>query len=254
MADKIVSACPHCGRKYRVDPDHLGKQVPCQGPECGREFELQPADEAASVEATPEPTPEPEPEAAPEEHPEPEPELETEPEPAIDETPEEQSEPEPDLAPGHDAPLKLRRVVHDDFETVHPDTLIADIAQTPVLKAAWISLGLHLAVIILLSVGNIALCVKHRTPSLYTAFARKADEEKAVAEAKKKAEREKRRAEKDAGFQAEAKAKRAAEAAAEQQDSTPARPESKIEKELRETSSQRPTTSSVSLDNIEDDF
>jgi flagellar biosynthesis GTPase FlhF len=144
-------------------------------------------------------------------------------------------------------------VAHDDFETVHPDELIAHLSQAPILKIGVISLGLHVAMIVLLSIGNFAMCAKYKTFSVTGAVAEHAaalQDQKAAA---KKAERSKTLAEQKAKRDAQAKIdaekepKKDADAAEK-----PAREKSAIEKELEETSSERPTESSMTLDDMDD--
>ncbi|MDP6631436.1 MAG: hypothetical protein QGH29_10750, partial [Kiritimatiellia bacterium] len=152
-----------------------------------------------------------------------------------------------------DTATKLRPVAHDDFETVHPDELIAHLSQAPILKIGVISLGLHVAMIVLLSIGNFAMCAKYKTFSVTGAVAEHAaalQDQKAAA---KKAERSKTLAEQKAKRDAQAKIdaekepKKDADAAEK-----PAREKSAIEKELEETSSERPTESSMTLDDMDD--
>jgi flagellar biosynthesis GTPase FlhF len=153
----------------------------------------------------------------------------------------------------NDTATKLRPVAHDDFETVHPDELIAHLSQAPILKIGVISLGLHVAMIVLLSIGNFAMCAKYKTFSVTGAVAEHAaalQDQKAAA---KKAERSKTLAEQKAKRDAQAKIdaekepKKDADAAEK-----PAREKSAIEKELEETSSERPTESSMTLDDMDD--
>ena len=156
----------------------------------------------------------------------------------------------------NDTATKLRPVAHDDFETVHPDELIAHLSQAPILKIGAISLGLHVAMIVLLSIGNFAMCAKYKTFSVTGAVAKHAvalQEQKAAG---KKAERAK--------VQAEQKAKRAAKVKPGAAETTkqPAgvaggaekagTEKSALETELEETSSERPTESGVSLDDMDD--
>ena len=154
----------------------------------------------------------------------------------------------------NDTATKLKPVAHDDFETVHPDELIAHLSQAPILKIGVISLGLHVAMIVLLSIGNFAMCAKYKTFSVTGAVAKhaavlkeeKAAEKKAArakAQAAQKAKRESTQAKSDAGNEP----KRAGDAAEK-----PAKEKSAIEKELEETSSERPTESGVSLDDMDD--
>ena len=156
-----------------------------------------------------------------------------------------------------DTATKLKPVAHDDFETVHPDELIAHLSQAPILKTAAISLGLHVALIVLLSIGNFAMCAKYKTFSVTGAVEEhaaalkeeEASEKKAArakAQAAQKAKREAAQAKRGAGNEP----KRAGSQAAATEQATPEK--SAIEKELEETSSERPTESSMTLDDIDD--
>ncbi len=148
--------------------------------------------------------------------------------------------------------LKLRQLKADDFQTVHPDTLIAHISRSPILKTFAIAVSLHVVLIAVLSIGNVVMCVKYKTFSVTGAVAEHAAvlQEQKVAE--KKAERAK--------AQAAQKAKRDAQAETDPEKDTKqagseTAPEmSAIEKELTETSSERPTESSLSLDDMDDEF
>jgi hypothetical protein len=150
----------------------------------------------------------------------------------------------------NDTATKLKPVAHDDFQTVHPDELNDHISRSPILKTLGISLGLHVALILLLSIGNFAMCVKYKTFSVTGAVTKHADALQDEKAAEKKAERAK--------SQAAQKAKRAAattKAAAGAKTASTEKPEtekSAIEKELIETSSERPTESSMSLDDMDD--
>ena len=151
----------------------------------------------------------------------------------------------------NDTATKLRPVAHDDFETVHPDELIAHLSQAPILKIGAISLGLHVAMIVLLSIGNVAMCAKYKTFSVTGAVEEHAAALQEQKAAEKKAERAK--------VQAEQKAKRAAKVKPEAAETTtqPAgvaggAEKSAVEKELEATSSERPTESSMSLDDMDD--
>ena len=151
----------------------------------------------------------------------------------------------------NDTAAKLRPVAHDDFETVHPDELIAHLSQAPILKIGVISLGLHVAMIVLLSIGNFAMCAKYKTFSVTGAVEEHAAALQEQKAAEKKAERAK--------VQAEQKAKRAAKVKPETAETTkqPAvgaggAEKSAVEKELEATSSERPTESSMTLDDMDE--
>ena len=157
----------------------------------------------------------------------------------------------------NDRATRLRPVAHDDFETVHPDELIVHLSQAPILKTATISLGLHVALIVLLSMGNFAMCAKYRTFSVTGAVgmhaaALKAEDAaektaaRASAQAAQRAKREAAQAQSDGGNEP----KRAGSQIAGTAQAAPGM--SAIEKELTQTSSERPTESSMSLDDMDD--
>ncbi len=157
----------------------------------------------------------------------------------------------------NDTATKLKPVAHDDFETAHPDELIAHLSQAPILKIGVISLGLHIAMIVLLSIGNFAMCAKYKTFSVTGAVAEhaaalkeeKASEKKAArvkAQAAQKATREAAQAKRDAGNEP----KTAVSQAGGTEQAAPEK--SAVEKDLEETSSERPTESSMTLDDMDD--
>ena len=156
-----------------------------------------------------------------------------------------------------DTATKLKPVAHDDFETVHPDALMAHLSQAPILKTAAISLGLHVALIVLLSIGNFAMCAKYKTFSVTGAVAEHAAALQEQKAAEKKVERAK--------VQAEQKAKREAAQAKSGAGNEPKRADnqaagteqaaaekSAMERELEEISSERPTESSMTLDDMDE--
>lgn len=150
-----------------------------------------------------------------------------------------------------DTATKLKPVAHDDFETVHPDELIAHLSQAPILKTAAISLGLHVVLILLLSIGNFAMCVKYKTFSVTGAVAEHAAALKEEEASKKKAARAKAQAAQKAKREAKVKPE-AAETMKQPAGVTGGAEKSAIEKELEETSFERPTESSMTLDDMDD--
>ncbi len=150
----------------------------------------------------------------------------------------------------NDTGKKLKPVAHDDFETEHPDALIAHLSHSPVLKAFTITLCAHVVLILLLSIGNIMMCIKYKTWSVTGAVAEHAEALKEEQAAENKAARAKAQAaKKTKGDSAEA-AKNPAEAKTSSAESKSEK--SAIEKELEETSSERPTESDLTLDDIDD--
>jgi hypothetical protein len=132
---------------------------------------------------------------------------------------------------------------------VHPDELIVHLSRSPILKTFVISLCGHVALIALLSIGNFVMCAKYKTFSVTGAVAEHAEalkEEKAL---EKKAARAKSQAAQRAKREA-AQAKTDAEK--EPKKDGDAAEKSAMEKELEETSSERPTESSMSLDDMDD--
>ena len=134
----------------------------------------------------------------------------------------------------------------DVFQTVHPDTLIAHISRPPILKVFAISLALHVALIAILSIGNVVMCVKYKTFSVTDAVAKHAEALKEEKASEKKAADTKR--------DAAQKAKREAERGPETVDAAekPAKEKSPIEEEMEETSNERPKESTMSLDDVDD--
>ena len=163
---------------------------------------------------------------------------------------------EPSASPSGTSGSKLRRMKEDDFQAVHPDTLMAHIARSPILKTFAISLVFHLALIVLLSIGNFAMCVKYKTFSVTGAVTKHAEALKAETASEKKAERAKTQAAQKSKRAAQAKSdagqgpKRAGSQASGTEQATAEK--SAIEKTLEETSSERPTESSISLDDMDD--
>ena len=145
---------------------------------------------------------------------------------------------------------KLRRMKADDFHTVHPDELNDHISRSPILKTLGISLGLHVALIVLLSIGNFAMCAKYKTFSVTGAVAAHAEALKEEKASEKKAARAKTQAAQKAKRDAGKDPKRAGSPAAGTE--KPEREKSAIERELEETSCERTTESSMSLDDMDD--
>jgi hypothetical protein len=216
MTNDKMGSCPFCKQEYVVTDEILGAEVTCPNPECAKTFTAAAA-EAAST-----------------------PPAETTRTPAAE-----------------TAGSKLRPMKEDDFRTVHPDDLNDHISRSPILKTLGISLGLHVALILLLSIGNFAMCAKYKTFSVTGAVAahaealkeEKASEKKAArakTQAAQKAKRDAAQAKSDAGKQTKRAGSQAGgtdQAASEK---------SAIEREMEETSSERPTESSMSLDDMDD--
>ena len=225
MTNDKVGFCPFCKQEYVVTDEILGARVTCPNPECEKTFAAaaeEPSTPAVDIE---EPSPR-------------------------------EKDAAPSAPPSDTSGSKLRKMKADGFKVVHPDTLIAHISQSPILKTFAIAVAIHVVLIAVLSIGNVVMCLKYKTFSVTGAVAEHAAmlQEQKVAE--KKAERAK--------TQAAQKSKRDAQAGSDagkeprsvgsQADGTEqATPEkSAIEQELEETSSERPTESSMSLDDMDD--
>ncbi len=135
---------------------------------------------------------------------------------------------------------------------VHPEELMKGISDTTLVKKIMLSLGLHVLLLGITSIGFIGLCVK------YTSFDPQAEIKKE--EAGKKAAAE------------EAEAKAAAEKAKNKKKGTKAKPDkttpsgqelpatqgqtkpkkSKIERDLEKTSKERPGHSEMSFDDVDE--
>lgn len=72
MEDKIITQCPHCKSKFKLDREKVGKKIRC--PKCSGVFEVQEAAAAQPKAAAPAPTPAP---AAPAAKPKPAPAAKT---------------------------------------------------------------------------------------------------------------------------------------------------------------------------------
>ena len=223
MTNDKVGFCPFCKQEYVVTDEILGASVTCPNPECEKTFAAAAAEEPST--------------------------------PAADI--EEPSPREKDAAPPADTSgLKLRKMKADDFKVVHPDTLIAHISQSPILKTFAIAVAIHVVLIAVLSIGNVVMCLKYKTFSVTGAVAEHAAmlQEQKVAE--KKAERAKAQAGQKSKRDAQAKRdpeKEPTRVGSQAAGTERAAPEtSAIEKELSETSSERPTESSLSLDDMDD--
>jgi flagellar biosynthesis GTPase FlhF len=241
MSNDRIGACPFCKFEYVITDEILGIVVRCPNPECAKQFTAGAA-EAASA-------PPPETSTPPAETPPPE----TKTPPA--ETPPETKTPpaETKTPPAETAGSKLRPMKEDDFQTVHPDELMVHISRSPILRTFTLSLCGHVALIVLLSIGNFVMCVKYKKWSVTGAVASHSKALKDEKDAEKKAERAKAQAEQRAKRDAQAKIdaeknpKKDADAAEK-----PAREKSAVEKELEETSSERPTESTMTLDDVDD--
>lgn len=144
--------------------------------------------------------------------------------------------------------MRFERAQDDDFKAAEPDSLMASVSQSQLGRTLAVSSVLHLVVILLLSLGNIGLCLTYRTVSPRRAITLRDEAAKAEQEAKRKAEKAEKR---EKALQAEAAA------AAKRKAAAPAAPAQKadrtVPKVIRETTEvldQRPESSS--LDSIDD--
>ena len=227
MTNDKMGSCPFCKQEYVVTDEILGAMVTCPNPECAKTFTAAAAEEpSAPVAGTEASSPR-------------------------------EKETTPSVPPSDTSGSKLRQMKEDDFQTVHPDNLMAHIARSPILKTFAISLAFHVALIAILSIGNFVMCLKYKTFSVTGAVAehatvlqeQKAAEnkaERAKAQAAQKAKRDATQAKSDAGNEP----KRAGSQAGGTEQAAPEK--SAMETELEETSSERPTESSMSLDDMDD--
>ena len=140
-------------------------------------------------------------------------------------------------------------LIDDD---VHPESLMEGISDTPLAGKLAVSLGVHAAVVLLTSIGFIALCVKHGSldPRAVIRKAKEdAEKEKKAAERKKREEEALAKQKARGGAPAEAGGDGAAPAptpAAKGDGKSEA--EAPVEKRTTETSDERPDVSDLQLD------
>ncbi|MFT5128468.1 MAG: hypothetical protein ACI8W8_002079 [Rhodothermales bacterium] len=138
--------------------------------------------------------------------------------------------------------VKLRRIdFDDDFTVAHPDEILTKARSRPMSMTLVLSVVFHVILLGLLSIGYIRDAAHYET--IYPKAA------KAEAVKQQRIEEKKAKAAEDAKKQSEAAAK--AQAARPNATKT-GKPVSKIEKELQETSNERPVSSD--LDSIDDDL
>jgi hypothetical protein len=145
-----------------------------------------------------------------------------------------------------------------DDHHVQPAELIQPLERSQITKTVVLSLALHAVIIVVFSIGNIALCAKHGTLNPLTAQEQEDSLRKAEDDARKKAERDALRAEQEAARKArQAKEKPAKKTTPEKKPDEPTgkteeQPKSEVERAVRETSTERPKGSSMSLDELDD--
>ena len=236
MSNDKIGSCPFCKFKYMITDNILGVVVTCPSPECAKQFTAGAAEAASSPPADTKTS-----SAGLTKTPPAETTRKSPPADTTKKTP-----------PAETAGSKLRQMKEDDFQTVHPDELIVHISRSPILKTFTISLTLHVVLIAVLSIGNFVMCVKYKNWSVTGAVADHAEALKEEKAAEKKAERAKAQDAQRAKREATQAETDAAEAAKTSSAEGPEREKSAIEKELEETSSERPTESSMSLDDADD--
>jgi len=253
MSNDRIGSCPFCKFEYVITDDISGVVVACPSPECGKEFTAGAAEAASSAPAETKKKTSSADTTKKKTSSADTTKKKTPPADTTKKTPLAETK----RPPASTAGSKLRPMKEDDFQTVHPGDLIAHLSHAPILKTVAISLGLHVALIVLLSIGNFAMCAKYKTFSVTGAVAahaealkeEEASEKKAArakAQAAQKAKREATQAKSDAGKEPKSTGSQAAGAAQ-------GAPEmSAIERDLLETSSERPTESSMSLDDMDD--
>jgi len=139
-----------------------------------------------------------------------------------------------------------------------PAELIQPLERSQITKTVIISLALHAVAIVVFSIGNIVLCAKHGTVNPITAQEQedllRKEEEDARKKAKRAAMRAKQEAERKEHKAKEKPAKKdaAEKKTAEPEGKTEGEPKSEVERNLSETSKERPKSSSMSLDELDD--
>ena len=152
--------------------------------------------------------------------------------------------------------IRFKRAEEDDFKAADPDSLMRSVSNARLGRTLGLSLAGHVVVILLLSLGNLALCVKHKTPNLLRAIELRKDALKKEVERRKAEAAEKRKqellrkakegaAKKAETEQAGAKQAEPAPGAGEEGQRVP-----KVIRDITETSDERPTSSG--LESIDD--
>jgi len=118
---------------------------------------------------------------------------------------------------------------------IHPDELMADISRSSLSKTLPISLGTHLAVILLTSIPFLVLCVRYGTMDPFT-----------IQAAMQQEQPDGRDTSAEPLKQADEPAGETAPSAAPQPEAQPDK--SAIEREVEKTDSSRPTEPSISLE------
>jgi len=128
-----------------------------------------------------------------------------------------------------------------DAETVDPDELMKDVAGLSVVKTSLISVIFHVAVIGLTSIGFVMLCAEYDT---WHPRAAMKEEARLKEEKQKQQDREMRETQRARDREKIKKQGKALKGAA-------TRGQSPIEKAITETSTSRPTHSSMKLDDLD---
>ncbi len=140
---------------------------------------------------------------------------------------------------------------------VDPESLIADLSKPQMFRMITYALAIHIAIILVTSIGFISMCVKYhsmRPRQVVKTLEKEAVEKKMKEDAAKAsvdAMKAAKAADEDARKNAKASppANAAAAGAAEASSEKPAeKKKSKIEQEIEKTSSERPTKPTVGLD------
>ncbi len=150
--------------------------------------------------------------------------------------------------------FRLRHVDDDDIETVEPDGLMSAVSKSRLSWTLIVSIIVHVVVILLLSTGVVALCVRYKMVNPVKAIEKRESDKKEEAERKKVEKEEARRqklverAKREALRKEEEEKKKAEEAKKAEKD----KPVPQVIKDITETSDERPTESG--LDSIDDDL
>lgn len=139
----------------------------------------------------------------------------------------------------------------DPIDSIEPDDLMLKVRKVSLMKGLVYALIIHIILILVTSIGYLSDCSKYKTFSVKAAKKiegdnlKKAEEEARKKELLKKAEEEaKKKLEESKNKPAEA-AKPAAKSA---EDIMKKNPDNPVIKELNETSKERPTSTTTSLD------
>ena len=143
----------------------------------------------------------------------------------------------------------LKKVKHDPIEDLSADKLMANVRKSAMTKGLILSFIFHLIFIGLLSIGFIKLCVEYKDLNPRKII-KENEEKKAEADKQKKREETKLAAIEKA--KQEAKGGKTDKASDNKKPGKDGKPLSKVEKDVTETSDDRPVKSA--MDSLDDDL